>query len=74
MDNKWIYHFVNHPRFSYWALNMIQHKQILQQTEIVLKQNHGEQHLTIEELREMVNNNNANLLLNKLSHYISNIT
>lgn len=28
----------------------------------------------MEELREMVNNNNTNLFLNKLSHYVTNIT
>ena len=27
----------------------------------------------MEELREMVNNNNTNLFLNKLSHYVTNI-
>lgn len=53
---------------------MIQRKQILQQTRIFLKQNPGEQHLTMEELREMVNNNNTNLFLNKLSRYVTNIT
>lgn len=73
-DNKWIYRFANHPRFSYWALNMIQRKQILQQTGIFLKQNPGEQHLTLEEIREMVDNNNANLLMTKLSRYITNIS
>lgn len=46
---------------------MIQRKQILQQTGIFFKQNPGEQHLTMEELRVMVNNNNTNLFLNKLS-------
>ena len=56
-DNRWIYRFANHPRFSYWALNMLHRKQILQQTGIFLKQNPGEQHLSIEELREMVTNN-----------------
>ena len=73
-EGKWIYRFANHPRFSYWGLNMIQRKQILQQTGIFLKQNPGEQHLTMEELREMVNNNNTNLFLNKLSRYVTNIT
>ena len=73
-DNKWIYRFANHPRFSYWALNMIQRKQILQQTGIFLKQNPGEQHLTLEEIREMINNNNSNLLMTKLSRYITNIS
>ncbi len=30
VDGKWVYRFANHPRLSYWALNMIQRKQILQ--------------------------------------------
>ena len=44
--SQWFYRFANHPRYSYWALSMIQHKQILQQTGIFFKQNPGEQHLT----------------------------
>ncbi|CAB4011187.1 Hypothetical predicted protein [Paramuricea clavata] len=39
IDGKWVYRFANHPRFSYWAFNMIQRKQILQQSGIFLKQN-----------------------------------
>ena len=39
IDGKWVYRFANHPRFSHWAFNMIQTKQILQQTGIFLKQN-----------------------------------
>ena len=38
----WSYRFANHPRFSYWALNMVQQNQILQQTGMFLKQNPGE--------------------------------
>ena len=53
IDSKWVYRFANHPRFSYWALNMIQRKIILQQSGIFLQQNPGEAHLTIDELREM---------------------
>ena len=30
IDGKWVYRFANHPRFSYWAFNMIQRKRILQ--------------------------------------------
>ena len=26
IDGKWVYRFSSHPRFSYWALNMIQRK------------------------------------------------
>ena len=62
------------PRFSYWSLNMVQRNQILQQTGMFLKQNPGEQHLSLEELREMVNNNESNIMLEKLSRYITNLT
>ena len=73
-DNKWQCRFASHPRFYNWALNMIQRKQILQQTGIFFKQNPGEQHLTLDELREIVQNNEANVLLTKVSRYITNIT
>lgn len=33
-NGTWLYHFASHPRFAYWALNMIQRKRILQQTGI----------------------------------------
>ena len=36
IDGKWVYRFSSHPRFSYWALNMIQRKRILQQSGIFL--------------------------------------
>ena len=73
-DGKWFYRFATHPRFAYWALNMIQRKRILQQTGIFLKQNPGEAHLTTEELQQMAFNNNANAFLSKISRYLSNIT
>ena len=59
--------------FSYWAFNMIQRKRILQQSGIFLKQNPGEAHLTIDELREMATSNNANLFMSKVSRYVGNI-
>ena len=73
IDGKWVYRFANHPRFSYWAFNMIQRKQILQQSGIFLKQNLGEAHLTIDELREMAASNNANVFTSKVSRYVGNI-
>lgn len=39
VDEKWVYRFASHPRFSYWALDMIQRKRLLQQSAIFLKQN-----------------------------------
>ena len=73
IDGKWVYRFANHPRFSYWTFNMIQRKRILEQSGIFLKQNPGEAHLTIDELREMAASNNANVFMSKVSRYVSNI-
>ena len=52
---------------------MIQRKRILQQSGIFLKQNPGEAHLTIDELREMAASNNANVFMSKVSRYVGNI-
>ncbi|CAH3106109.1 unnamed protein product [Porites lobata] len=73
-NGKWIYRFATHPRFAYWALNMIQRKRILQQTGMFLKQNPGEAHLTAEELRQMAASNNTSVFISKISRYLSNIT
>ena len=73
IDYKWVYRFANHPRFSYWAFNMIQRKRILQQSGIFLKQNPGEAHLTIDELCEMAVNNNSTVFMSKVSTYVGNI-
>ncbi len=53
VNNKWIYRFASHPRFSYWVFNMILRKRTLQQIGTFLKQNPGEAHLSIQELHEM---------------------
>ncbi|CAB4040611.1 Hypothetical predicted protein, partial [Paramuricea clavata] len=73
IDGKWVYRFASHPRFSYWDFNMIQRKRILQQSGIFLKQNPGEAHLTIDELRDMAASNNANVFMSKVSRYVGNI-
>ena len=52
---------------------MIQRKRTLQQSGIFLKQNPGEAHLTVAELREMAASNN-NSLISKMSRYVANIT
>ena len=56
VDGKGIYRFASHPRFSYWALNMIQRNGALQQGSISLKQNPDESHLTILGLLDMTSN------------------
>jgi hypothetical protein len=52
---------------------MIQRKRILQQSGIFLKQNPGEAHLTIDELRAMAASNNADVFMSKVSRYVGNI-
>ena len=74
IDDTWTNRFASHPRFAYWALNMIQRKRTLQQSSIFLKQNPGESHLTIEQLREMASGNSSSVFMSKLSRYVSNIT
>ncbi|CAH3032686.1 unnamed protein product [Porites lobata] len=69
-NDKWVYRFATHPRFGYWALNMIQRKRILQQTGMFLKQNPGEAHLTAEELRQMATSNNTSMFISKISRYL----
>ena len=72
-NGQWVYRFARHPRFAYWAFDIIQRKRVLQQSGIFLKQNPGEAHLTIDELREMAANDNSSLFMSKVSRYVSNI-
>ena len=73
IDGKWMYRFANHPRFSYYAFNTIQRKRILQQSGVFLKQNPGEAHLTIDELRGMAVSNNSTVFMSKVSRYVASI-
>ena len=52
---------------------MIQRKQTLQQSGMFLKQNLGEAHLTIDELREMAAGDNSHAFISKISRYVANI-
>ena len=52
---------------------MIQRKRTLQQSGMFLKQNPGEAHLTIDELREMAAGDNSNAFISKISRYVANI-
>ena len=45
IDGKWIYRFASHPRFAYWAYNMLYRKRILGQSNFFLKQNPTEANL-----------------------------
>jgi hypothetical protein len=73
VDGKWVYRFASHPRFAFWAFDMIPRKRTLQQSGIFLKQNPGEAHLTVDELRQMATSNNSSAFFSKISRYVANI-
>ena len=74
INGKWVYRFASHPRFAYWAFNMIQRHRLLGQGSIFLKQNPNEAHLTVEQLKKMLTTNSYSSLMSKLMHYAKNIT
>ena len=74
MNGKWQYRFAAHPRFAYWAFNMLQRHRLLSQGSIFLKQNPGESHMSVEELKAMLNSNSYSVIMSKLMHYAKNVT
>ena len=66
LSGKWVYRFTKHPRFPYWALNMIQRKRTLQQSSVFIKQNPGDAPVTTEQLRDMGSNNASTNFMTKL--------
>ena len=73
-NDGWTYRFASHPRFAYWAFNMIQRHRLLSQGSIFLKQNPRDAKLTVEQLKQMLQSNNHSTLMSKLMHYAKNIT
>ena len=69
-EGKFFYHFATHPRFAYWALNMIQRKRALEQGSFYLKQNPSDQHLTYDELQEMIETSSSAALMTRISRYM----
>ena len=53
---------------------MIQRKRSLQQRSVFIKQNPGDAHVTIEQLRELGSSNASTSFMTKLSRYVGNIT
>jgi len=73
-NGKWTYRFANHPRFAYWAFNMIQRHILFSQGNIFLKQNTGGAKLTVEQLQQMLQSNTYSTLMSRLMHYAKNVT
>jgi len=66
-----LYHdqrFAKHPRFRYFALNTQMRHRALQTGRIYVRQNPEDGHLTVDELRELVEHNNQTLS-NRVLHF-----
>ena len=73
IDGKWTYRFAAHPRFAFWAYNMLYRRRLLSQGSFYLKQNPGDANLTIQELQDMVRSGNYNDVMKKLMRYAKNV-
>ena len=63
----------SHPRFGYWAYNMLQRKRLLNQGNFYIKHNFSEYLPTVDELREMLHSNSYTSLMKKIQYYAKNI-
>ena len=60
--------FAQHPRFRYWALNTIMRKVAKKATYWYLTTHKDECELTVEDIKETINNGNGEYLANRISH------
>ena len=70
INGKWQYRFAAHPRFGYWAYNMLYRKRILGQGNFYIKQNPGHRILDIVALREILRSGTQHQVAN-ISHYVT---
>ena len=74
INGKWVFRFASHPRFAYWAYNILYRKRILSEGNFFVKQNPGEANLTTSDLQELWHSNTYSSLMGNLIHYAKNIT
>ena len=74
VNGKWVYRLASHPRFAYWAYNILYRRRIFGQGNFSIKQNPGEANLTTDELRAMLTSNEHPKIMSKLMHYAKNVT
>ena len=73
-DNMWTFRFASHPRFSYWAFNMLYRRRLLSQGNVFIKQNPEEALLSHEQILTSLTQGSYSPLMNKLMHYAKNVT
>ena len=73
-EGKWYYRFAAHPRFAYWAFNMLYRKRILSKGNLYVKRNPGQSDFTLEEFNAMMYRETSGTLMNKIFYYSKEIT
>ena len=73
-DGKYYYRFSAHPRFAYWAYNMLYRRRLLGQGNFYIKQTPSERLLSVEELRCLLDSGNFSQVMSKILHYAKNVT
>ena len=72
-NGVWNYRFTAHPRFCYWAFNILYRKRILSKGNLYVKRNPGDVNFTFDEFNEMVSSNSSNLF-KKMFYYTKELT
>ncbi|XP_066922146.1 uncharacterized protein [Clytia hemisphaerica] len=73
-DDNYFYRFAAHPRFAYWAFNILYRRRILSRGNLYIKRNPGEMNFTLDEFNEMLNSNCANELMKKVFYYTKDVS
>ena len=73
INDLWVFRFSSHPRFGYWAYNMLYGKRLLSQGNFYIKQN-MDGVPTIEELRPMLHSDSYGNIMNKIQYYAKNVS
>ena len=74
IDGKWLYRFASHPRFGYWAYNILYQHRHIGQGNFFLKQNPAEANLTVQELKDMLNSGDYQKVMSKLMYYAKDVS
>lgn len=73
IDGKWVYRFASHPRFAFWAYNILYRRRLLGQGSFFIKQNPGDAFLSLSDLQEMASHSTYSSLMTKLMRYAKNV-
>jgi hypothetical protein len=74
ISGEMYYPFAEHERFMFWMNDRIRRCRSLSQTRVYLKKNPGDAALSVPELRQLVQSNDDDAILRRLTAYSGNLT